>query len=129
LGTATTLIPLAIQADLDEPGTATRRLQLALLGLDDEGVHPLSGEVATAETISCRGCGLAVWAEARFCRRCGQPVGEPARSDALGITASAESPTPPRRVGGPRKRRDDGAPTSGSTQGPRRSGSARGSAR
>jgi hypothetical protein len=89
-----------------------------------------ASDAAAAEMVTCRGCGIGVWVGARFCRRCGQPVEEPALSQASGNAAASESPTPLRGSGGSRKRRnDDGAPARRPAKVSPRSGSARGTSR
>jgi len=79
---------------------------------------------------SCRSCGLPHRVGARFCRRCGQALGEPAPTGPSSNAAATEpSVHQPQRAAGGRKRRDvDGATAHRSSKRAERRRSTRGTA-
>jgi len=137
---APALIALAIQVKLDQDGPEARQRQLDSLGIDGPGDRPLEdwtvfpgefagGAPATA-IESCRSCGLPHRVGARFCRRCGQALGEPAPAGPSSNAAASEpSVHQPQRAAGGRKRRVvDGATAHRSSKRAERRRSTRGTA-
>lgn len=122
------VIPLAIRIGNDEAGAAVRQLRLDSLGLGDPGDDLIEdramsrsaaeGDGAGTEVEICRGCGLSVWVGARFCRRCGEVLGEAARAGSPMLAAMEPSVQhPPRAVGGRQRRHADGRTADGSPKG------------
>jgi hypothetical protein len=123
------MIPLAISVANDDAGPEVRQLQLDSLGIGDPSDDPITdravsrgaveGNGPETEVEVCRSCGLSVWVGARFCRRCGQVLGEPAPVGASRMVAAAEPlvQQPQRAVGGRKRRHADGAPADRSPKG------------
>jgi hypothetical protein len=92
--------PQAASADRARPTLASE--QLSMLGIPDIApTPPPAPEPPPSEMMTmCRHCGLELWAEALYCRRCGEPTARPEQLEPVPVVVAAEPSTGRHRANG-----------------------------